>query len=134
MALNNTPLNWNNKTEFVPAKPPEEKKMSTYDYLNNAESELRNALKSSVDLSQAYQLRRIADTIGTVESIKNQFKVDVKFENNNPTVKDGFFYNETYPQQSSHISSGQQDFWEQDGVSITGCPGAAGEDRITFFG
>lgn len=134
MTLNNTPFVWRNKTEFVPAKPPEEKKMSTYDYLNNAETELRNALKSSVDLSQAYQLRRIAETIGTVEEIKRQYKLEVKNENNDPTVKDGFFFSETYPRQSSYIPSGSQDFWEQDGVSITGYPGAAGEDRINLFG
>lgn len=93
MALNNTPFTFNNKTEFVPAKPPEEKKMSTYDYLNNAESELRNALKSSVDLSQSYELRKLVDTIETVEQIKNQHRYSVT---ENRTVQDGFFHRENF--------------------------------------
>ena len=92
MTLNNTPLNWKNKTEFVPAKP-QEKTMSTLDYLNNAESELRNALKSTSDLSQAYQLRRIVDTINTVGEIKNQFKFSVTEEKK---VNDGFFQRENF--------------------------------------
>ncbi|NDB57034.1 hypothetical protein EB001_01060 [bacterium] len=92
MPLNNTPLNWKNKTEFVPTKP-EEKTMSTFDYLNNAETELRNALKSTTDLSQAYQLRRIVDTINTVEEIKNQFKFSVSEDSK---IKDGFFHSENF--------------------------------------
>lgn len=108
MTLNNTPFTWKNKTEFVPAKTPE-KTMSTYDYLNNAENELRNALKSSTDLSQAYQLRRMVDTITTVSEIKNQFKMSVT-ENNNIT-SDGFFHIENYQNQQGtmNISSSNTD-------------------------
>jgi hypothetical protein len=108
MTLNNTPFKWKNKTEFIPAKSPE-KTMSTYDYLNNAENELRNALKSSTDLSQAYQLRRMVDTITTVSEIKNQFKMSVT-ENNNIT-SDGFFHIENYqnPNTSMSISSTNSD-------------------------
>ena len=58
MPLNNTPLNWNNKTEFVPAKP-KEKTMSTYDYLSNAETELRNALKTAVDLDGVNRIQKV---------------------------------------------------------------------------
>jgi hypothetical protein len=93
--MNNTPFNWKNQTEFVPFTPstPREKTMSTFDYLNNAETQLRNALKSTSDLSQAYQLRRIVDTINTVGEIKNQFKFSVTEENK---VNDGFFQRENY--------------------------------------
>lgn len=90
--MNNSPFNWNNQTTFVPAKP-EEKQMSTYDYLNNAESELRNALKSTTDRTKGYQLRRIADTISTVENIKNEFQFSVTEEKK---VNDGFFQRENY--------------------------------------
>lgn len=92
MTLNNTPFNWKTQTVFTPSKP-QEKTMSTFDYLNNAESELRNALKSTSDLSQAYQLRRIVDTINTVGEIKNQFKFSVTEEKK---VNDGFFQRENY--------------------------------------
>ena len=100
MTLNQTPFNWNNKTEFTPAKP-QEKTMSTYDYLNNAEGELRNALKSSTDLSQAYQLRRIVDTISTVNEIKSQFKLSVTEDKK---VQDGFFQRENFEDMYSGYS------------------------------
>ena len=45
MSLNNSPLNFNNQTEFVPAKPSE-KTMTTYERLDAAEKELRSALGS----------------------------------------------------------------------------------------
>lgn len=107
MTMNNTPFNWKNQTEFVPAKT-KEKTMSTYDYLNNAESELRNALKSSTDLTQPYQLRRIADTIGTVSEIKNQFKMSVTEDKK---VQDGFFHRENFedmygPNDSYNLNMG----------------------------
>lgn len=100
MTLNQTPFNWNNKTEFTPSKP-QEKTMSTYDYLNNAEGELRNALKSTTDLSQAYQLRRIVDTISTVNEIKSQFKLSVT---ENKKVQDGFFQRENFEDMYSGYS------------------------------
>ena len=92
MTLNNTPFNWKTQTEFVPSTP-QEKTMSTFDYLNNAETELRNALKSTSDVSQAYQLSRIVDTITTVAEIRNQFKFSVTEEKK---VSDGFFQRENY--------------------------------------
>jgi hypothetical protein len=102
MTMNNTPFNWNNKTEFVPSKP-QEKTMSTYDYLNNAEGELRNALKSTTDLSNVYQLRRIVDTISTVNEIKNQFNMSVT---ENKKVKDGFFQREDQYDVYNNINLG----------------------------
>lgn len=106
MTINNTPFKWNNQTEFVPSKQ-KEKTMSTYDYLNNAEAELRNALKSTSDLSQPYQLRRIVDTINTVGEIKNQFKMSVTEDKK---VNDGFFQRENYEELYggySHISGAE---------------------------
>lgn len=121
--MNNSPFNWKNKTTFVPAKP-EEKQMSTYDYLNNAENELRNALKSSSDLSQAYQLRRIAETIGTVESIKTQFKYSVTEEKK---VKDGFFQRESYEDLYGNLYGN----CAADTVNLGSyIPGAEGNDHI----
>jgi hypothetical protein len=92
MTFNTSPFNWKNQTEFVPSKP-QEKTMSTFDYLNNAETELRNALKSTSDVSQAYQLSRIVDTITTVAEIRNQFKFSVTEEKK---VNDGFFQRENF--------------------------------------
>lgn len=48
--------------------------MTTYDYLNNAEQQLRSALKTSVDKEDSYQLRRIAEVIDTVSQIKSRFE------------------------------------------------------------
>ena len=48
--------------------------MSTYDHLELAEKELRNALRSTTDTTKAYQLRRIVDMINTIEDIKRFFK------------------------------------------------------------
>jgi hypothetical protein len=129
--MNNTPLNWNNETKFIPAKPPE-KVMSINDHLNNAERELRNALKVSTDTSKGYELKRITEVITTVESIKRRMEPELTFENTK--YKDGFFVNETYPQESSYLYPGSQDFWEEDHISITGNPGAMGDDHITLFG
>lgn len=103
MTMNNTPFNWKNKTEFVPAtNTPEEKKMSTYDYLNNAETNLRDALKSSTDLSQAQQLRRIVDTISTVNEIKSQYSMSVSEDKK---VKDGFFPTQDLYDNINFVSS-----------------------------
>tara|TARA_Y100000385_G_C12837363_1_gene527249 strand:+ start:226 stop:564 length:339 start_codon:yes stop_codon:yes gene_type:complete len=98
MSLNNTPLTWNNKTEFVPSKP-KEKTMSTYDYLSNAETEIRNALKSAVDVDGVNQIKQVVDTLYAVNKLKSkyQFKVDesknmlseydnINFDTNSPDV------------------------------------------------
>jgi len=117
--MNNSPFNWNNQTTFIPAKL-EEKKMSTYDYLKNAESELRNALKSTTNLTKAYQLRRIADTIGTIESIKHEFKYSV---NESMKVNDGFFTKaDGYSQKEPY-----EEFY-----GGNPCPSPASPDTIKF--
>jgi hypothetical protein len=79
MPLNNTPLQWNNKTEFVPAKP-KEKTMSTYDYLSNAETELRSALKAAVDLDGVNKIQKVVDTLSAVNQLKNAYKYKVDEE------------------------------------------------------
>lgn len=63
---------------------------TTYSYLNNAEQNLRDALKSSVDKSDSYQLKRIAEVLDTVSQIKSRFKPSESFtfnissKNSNP--------------------------------------------------
>jgi hypothetical protein len=47
---------------------------TTYFYLNNAEQNLRDALKTSVDKSDSYQLKRIAEVLDTVCQIKSRFE------------------------------------------------------------
>jgi hypothetical protein len=86
MTLNNTPFNWKNKTEFVPSNP-QEKTMSTYDHLQSAEKSLRNALKTSVDISNVDVLQRITNTISAVNEIKNEHQYSL----NNDVTHDGFF-------------------------------------------
>lgn len=124
MTLNNTPFNWKNKTEFIPTKPPE-KIMSTYDYLNNAETELRNALKSTTDLSSASDLNRIINTIDNVSKIKNQFKYSVS--ENRTTTQDGFFISAN---TSGVTPIPNQEYWAEDGISLTGNPSSFGGDNL----
>ena len=123
--MNNTPFNWKNKTEFVPSKP-QEKTMSTFDYLNNAETELRSALKSTTDTSKAYQLRRIVDTITTVGEIKNQFKMSVTEEKK---VTDGFFQRENYEELYGGYST---DTINYSGAQSANIPASSGQDHILF--
>lgn len=105
--------------------------MNVNQHLQNAEQELRNALKVSIDTSKGYELKRISEVITTVEDIKKRIEPQVKFENTK--YNDGFFMGETYPQRSSYLPSGSQDFWEEDGISFTGNPGAMGNDHITLY-
>lgn len=95
MVLNNTPLKWKNKTEFVPSKP-QEKTMSTYEHLESAEKSLRNALKTSVDISDIDSLQRITNTLSAVNEIKNQYQYSL----NNDVTHDGFFLRDDH--QSSN--------------------------------
>lgn len=121
MTMNNTPLNWSNETKFVPAKSPE-KTMTTYDHLELAEKELRNALRSTTDTTKGYQLRRIVDTINTIEDIKRLYKnQDIN------TTSEFNFVNpyEMYGSESSDTIS----FPAAQPVNI---PGAFGQDVITF--
>lgn len=91
--------------------------MTTYDYLNNAEQQLRNALKSSVDKSEAYQLKRIAEVIGTVSQIKTKFSSETPF---------------TF----SFLSENVEDYYHNnaaDTISMGDCiVGSTGTDTITF--
>ena len=64
MSLNNTNLNFNNQTTFVPANPTE-KPMTTYEHLATAEKELRLALASVVETASPYTLTN-ADSGGIV--------------------------------------------------------------------
>jgi hypothetical protein len=47
---------------------------TTYTYLKNAEQELRQALKNSVDTAKSYQLKRIAETINIISDISSSFQ------------------------------------------------------------
>ena len=95
MPLNNTPLNWNNKTEFVPAKP-KEKTMSTYDYLSNAETELRNALKTAVDLDGVNRIQKVVDTLSAVNQLKNAYKCQTSDGHQPYAVTDQLDFSSTY--------------------------------------
>lgn len=120
--MNNTPLKWNNQTSFVPANPTE-KTMTTFDYLENAEKELRSALKSTNDTTKAFQLRRIVELIGTVEDIKRNYKSE---SSSTFTVSGNFEdlyggYNYTSPDTIN--------FGAAQPVNI---PGSLGNNVITF--
>lgn len=123
MTMNNTPLTWSNETKFVPAKPPE-KTMSTYDHLELAEKELRNALRSTTDTTKGYQLRRIVDTINSIEDIKRFFKT----EDINTTSEFNFDVPNPYKVYGTE-SSDTISFAAAQPVNI---PGAFGQDVITF--
>ena len=121
MSLNNSPLNFNNQTEFVPAKPPE-KTMTTYERLDAAEKELRAALGSVTDNASATNLRKLLNIIEDVEKVKRAFVAsnDLQFSTPNPID----YYNE----------SGYVNF-NLDGAVAAGevpMPGASGQDVITF--
>jgi hypothetical protein len=66
---------------------------TTYTYLKNAEQELRQALKNSVDTAKSYQLKRIAEAINTISDISFSFK-DV--ENDLSSVVDEIKFNGGY--------------------------------------
>ena len=95
MPLNNTPLQWNNKTEFVPTKP-KEKTMSTYDYLSNAETELRNALKTAVDLDGVNKIQKVVNTLSAVNQLKNSYKCETDDGYQPYAVNDELDFSSTY--------------------------------------
>ena len=123
MSLNNTPFKFNNKTEFVPAKPPEfTNTMTTYERLDAAEKELRAALGSVTGNASATNLRKLLNIIEDVEKVKRAFVAsnDLQFSTPNPID----YYNE----------SGYVNF-NLDGAVAAGevpMPGASGQDVITF--
>ena len=75
MSLNSSPLNWNNQTSFVPAKPIK-KIMTTHDHLAAAEKELRLALASVVETASPVRLTRLIHVLDTVNDIKQGFVSD----------------------------------------------------------
>lgn len=72
MSLNNTNLNFNNQTEFVPANPTENP-MTTYEHLAAAEKELRLALASVVETASTVRLTRLIHVLDTVNDVKKGF-------------------------------------------------------------
>ena len=72
MSLNNTNLNFNNQTEFVPANPTENP-MTTYEHLAAAEKELRLALASVVETASPVRLTRLIHVLDTVNDVKQGF-------------------------------------------------------------
>jgi hypothetical protein len=122
MSLNNSPLKFNNQTEFVPAKPPE-KTMTTYERLDAAEKELRSALGSVTGNASATNLRKLLNIIEDVEKVKRAFVGSNELQFNAPDPVD--YYNE----------SGCVNFDLTDPVFAAGpvnIPGASGQDVITF--
>ena len=122
MSLNNSPLNFNNQTEFVPAKPPE-KTMTTYERLDAAEKELRAALGSVTGNASATNLRKLLNIIEDVEKVKRAFVGSNELKFSAPDPVD--YYNE----------SGCVNFDLTDAVHAAGpvnIPGASGQDVITF--
>jgi archaellum component FlaG (FlaF/FlaG flagellin family) len=127
--MNNTPLNWSNETKFVPAKP-KENTMTTYQYLENAEKELRNALKSSTDKAKSYQLRRIVDTINTIEDIKRFYKDE--YTEYTFSLNDSGNINITSSPYDIYGSSSSPDTINFPAAQPVNIPGAFGQDVITF--
>ena len=74
MSLNSSPLNRNNQTSFVPAKPTKfTNTMTTHDHLAAAEKELRLALASVVETASPVRLTRLIHVLDTVNDIKQGF-------------------------------------------------------------
>ena len=127
MSLNNSPLNFNNQTEFVPAKPPE-KTMTTYERLDAAEKELRSALGSVTGNASATNLRKLLNIIEDVEDVKRAFvsSNELQFSTTDSSVQN---YSE-YISDSDNVN-----FDLTDPVFAAGpvnIPGASGQDVITF--
>lgn len=91
--------------------------MTTYDCLNNAEQQLRDALKTTVDKGDSYQLKRIAEVIDTVSQIKSRFKPTNSF-----TLNVGKNFEDYYGGYHAAESVAFGDF----------IVGSAGTDTITF--
>ena len=122
MSLNNSPLNFNNQTEFVPAKPSE-KTMTTYERLDAAEKELRSALASVTGNASATNLRKLLNIIEDVEKVKRAYVRSNDLQFNAP---DPVNYTADYLQDLN---------FDLDGVAAASevpMPGAAGQDVITF--
>ena len=124
MSLNNTNLNFNNETKFVPAKPPEfTNTMTTYERLDAAEKELRAALSSVTGNASATNLRKLLNIIEDVEKVKRAYvgSNDLKF-----SAPDPVDYTADYLQDLN---------FNLDGVAAASevpMPGAVGQDVITF--
>lgn len=125
MSLNNSPLNFNNQTEFVPAKPPE-KTMTTYERLDAAEKELRAALGSVTGNASATNLRKLLNIIEDVEKVKRAFVGSNELQFSAPETH---FNPVDYYNESGYVN------FNLDGAVAAGevpMPGASGQDVITF--
>ena len=125
MSLNNSPLNFNNQTEFVPAKPPE-KTMTTYERLDAAEKELRAALGSVTGNASATNLRKLLNIIEDVEKVKRAFVGSNELQFSAPETH---FNPVDYYNESGYVN------FNLDGAAAAGevpMPGASGQDVITF--
>ena len=124
MSLNNTPFNFNNKTEFVPAKPPEfTNTMTTYERLDAAEKELRAALGSVTGNASATNLRKLLNIIEDVEKVKRAFVGSNELQFSAPDPVD------------YSVDTGYVNFDLTDATFAAGpvnIPGASGQDVITF--
>ena len=124
MSLNNTNLNFNNETKFVPAKPPEfTNTMTTYERLDAAEKELRSALGSVTGNASATNLRKLLNIIEDVEKVKRAYvrSNDLQFSAPDPV---------DYSTDSGYVNFDLTDTTFAAGpVNI---PGASGQDVITF--
>tara|TARA_B100000073_G_scaffold310454_1_gene282882 strand:+ start:525 stop:896 length:372 start_codon:yes stop_codon:yes gene_type:complete len=122
MSLNNSLLNFNNQTEFVPAKPPEfTNTMTTYERLDAAEKELRAALGSVTGNASATNLRKLLNLIEDVEKVKRAYVGSNDLQINTPDPVDYSTDYINFNLDSSVYAAGS--------VPI---PGAAGQDVITF--
>ena len=121
MSLNNTPLKFDNQTEFIPAKPTTEKTMScktTYEHLDVAEKELRSALGSVTGNASAVNLRKLLNIIEDLEKVKRAFVSCNELQFSAPDTID---YTNTNFNDFNFGAAGP--------VPI---PGASGQDVITF--
>ena len=123
MSLNNSLLNFNNQTEFVPAKPPEfTNTMTTYERLDAAEKELRAALGSVTGNASAVNLRKLLNLIEDVEKVKRAYVSSNELQFSAPDPVD-------YYSDSGYVN------FDLTGAVAAGevpMPGAAGQDVITF--
>ena len=123
MSLNNTPLNFNNQTEFIPAKPPEfTNTMTTYERLDAAEKELRSALGSVTGSASATSLRKLLNIIEDVEKVKRAFVGSNELQFSAPDPVD-------YSVDTGYVNF---DLYGAAAAGEVPMPGAAGQDVITF--
>ena len=118
MSLNSSPLNWNNQTSFVPAKPTKfTNTMTTYEHLAAAEKELRLALASVVETASPVRLTRLIHVLDTVNDIKQGFVSDETTTAPTPN----FVINTSDTVDYGYGAAGPVDF-----------PSPFGQDVITF--